>query len=77
LSPLKEISDIKEIIPGKHGIYIKKDSQSGTYLPQVAIKTGWNTQELLSHCAGEKAGIGKEGWKDARIYIYETFVISE
>ena len=77
LSPLKEIFDINEIIPGKHGIYIKKDSLSGTYLPQVATKTGWNTLELLSHCSDEKAGIRKDGWKDASIFLYEAFIISE
>jgi AmmeMemoRadiSam system protein B/AmmeMemoRadiSam system protein A len=76
LSPLKEISHISEIIPGKHGIYIKKGSFSGTYLPQVAVKTGWNTEELLSHCSEEKVGIGKNGWKDAQIFTYEAFIIS-
>jgi len=77
LSPLKKINSIDEIIPGKHGILIKKGLRSGTYLPQVAIKTGWNTEQLLSHCAEEKAGIGWEGWKDADIYIYEAIVFAE
>jgi MEMO1 family protein len=77
LSPLRKINSIDEIVPGKHGILIKSGLRSGTYLPQVAIKTGWNTQELLSHCAEEKAGIGWDGWKDADIYIYEAKVFGE
>jgi MEMO1 family protein len=77
LSPLKKISSIDEIIPGKHGILIKKGFRSGTYLPQVALKTGWNAEELLSHCAYEKAGIGWDGWKDAEIFIYEAIVFGE
>jgi MEMO1 family protein len=77
LSPLKKIASIDEIVPGKHGILIKKGIRSGTYLPQVALKTGWNTEELLSHCAYEKAGIGWDGWKDAEIFIYEAIVFSD
>lgn len=77
LTPMKKIESISEIIPGRHGIYIRKGSKSGTFLPQVAAKTGWNTEELLGHCARDKAGIGWEGWKDADIYIYEALVFSE
>lgn len=77
LSPMKRIGSIKEIIPGKHGIYIKKGYASGTFLPQVAIETGWSTEELLGHCSRDKAGIGWDGWKDAEIYIYEASVFHE
>ena len=36
LTPMRKIASINEIIIGKHGIYIKKDSNAGTLLPQVA-----------------------------------------
>jgi len=74
LTPLKKIDSIDEIELGKHGIYIKKGAFSGTFLPQVASKTGWNLHEFLGHCARDKAGLGWEGWKDAEIYIYEAFI---
>ncbi|SFE20885.1 AmmeMemoRadiSam system protein B [Thermophagus xiamenensis] len=77
LTPLQMINDISEIIPGRHGIVIEKDGKSGTFLPQVAIKTGWGREELLGHCARDKAGIGWEGWRDANIYIYEALVFGE
>lgn len=77
LSPLKKIYSIDEIIPGKHGIYIEQGLNSGTYLPQVATKTGWNTEKLLSHCSQDKAGLGWEGWKTANIFTYETLVFKE
>jgi AmmeMemoRadiSam system protein B/AmmeMemoRadiSam system protein A len=77
LTPLKKIQSIDEIEMGKHGIYIKKGSQSGTFLPQVAKQTGWSKEEFLGHCAEEKAGIGWDGWKDADIYTYEALVFSE
>jgi MEMO1 family protein len=77
LSPMRKISSPKEIVLGKHGIYIRKGSASGTFLPQVATGTGWNVEEFLGHCARDKAGIGWDGWKTAELYVYEATVFSE
>ncbi|NEW83051.1 MAG: AmmeMemoRadiSam system protein B [Mariniphaga sp.] len=77
LTPLKKINSIDEIEPGKHGIYIKKGLNSGTFLPQVATETGWTKEEFLGHCARDKAGIGWEGWKTAELYTYEAIVFGE
>ena len=74
LSPLKKIASIEEIELGKHGIYIKKGLNSGTFLPQVAIKTRWDLTEFLGHCARDKAGLDWNGWKTADIYIYEAVI---
>ena len=74
LTPARCIHDITEFLPGKHGILIIKDGHRGTYLPQVADETGWSREELLQHCAVEKAGLAPDGWKDAELYIYETIV---
>lgn len=77
LTPMQKIQSIQEIVPGRHGIYMKKGNKSGTFLPQVADQTGWSIAELLGHCARDKAGIGWDGWKDAEIYIYEALIFSE
>ena len=77
LGPLKKINDIKEIIPGKHGIYIKKDFRSGTMLPQVATENGWSLEEFLGYTSRDKAGLGWDGWKNAEIYVYEGLVLEE
>ncbi|TCO04982.1 AmmeMemoRadiSam system protein B [Natronoflexus pectinivorans] len=74
LTPPKMIDNIDLIIPGKHGILIKKGSQQGTFLPHVAKKMNWNTLEMLEHCSRDKAKIGKDGWKKSEIYIYEAIV---
>ena len=74
LSPLKEIKIPAEIELGKHGVFIRRGLDSGTLLPQVAIKMGWNTEQFLGHCARDKAGIGWEGWKTAEIFTYEAAV---
>lgn len=77
LTPLKKIKSIDEFELGKHGIYIKSGFNSGTFLPQVAEKTGWSKEEFLGRCAKTKAGIGWEGWKTAELYTYEAVIISE
>jgi len=74
LSPLKKVKSTNEIELGKHGIYIKDGVNSGTFLPQVATKTGWNLDEFLGHCSRDKAGLGWDGWKTADIFTYEAFV---
>jgi MEMO1 family protein len=77
LGPMRKISNINEIVLGKHGIYIKKDFRSGTMLPQVATENGWTVEQFLGYTARDKAGLGWTGWKDADIYIYEAIVLSE
>jgi len=77
LTPMRKIKSIDEIVMGKHGIYIRKGMQAGTFLPQVATETKWTKEEFLGHCAQDKAGIGWNGWKDADIYIYEALVFGE
>jgi len=77
LGPMKKISDISEIVIGKHGIYLKKGIMSGTLLPQVASERGWSVNEFLGYCARDKAGIGWEGWKNAEIFVYEALVFGE
>jgi len=77
LGPLQKISGPEEIVLGKHGIYIKKDFQSGTMLPQVAIEQGWNVEQFLGYTSRDKAGIGWEGWKSAELFVYEGIVLEE
>lgn len=74
LSPRKRIIDTSEIIIGKHGIYMKKGTNRGTLLPQVAKSQGWSVEELLGNCAQYKAGIGWDGWQTAELYTYEATV---
>ena len=77
LGPLKKITDINEIVLGRHGIYIKKNGQSGTMLPQVATENNWTVEEFLGYTSRDKAGLGWEGWKDAEIFVYEGVVLEE
>lgn len=73
LTPLKRITDVKEIEVGEHGIYIKKGWYSGLLLPQVATEYGWDRQTFLEHTC-LKAGLPNNAWKDkdTEIYIFSA-----
>jgi hypothetical protein len=77
LTPLQKIKSPEQIKIGRDGIYIKKGFYSGTLLPQVAIENKWDRQEFLEYCSKYKAGIGKDGWKEAELYIYQAIVFRE
>ncbi|MEM0140173.1 MAG: AmmeMemoRadiSam system protein A [Ferroplasma sp.] len=62
--------DIKKIIIGLHGLYIKKGFNSGTLLPQVAVENSMTQQEFLSETC-IKAGMDENCYKSAEIYKYE------
>lgn len=74
LSTLRKIRDYREIILGKHGIFMRKGSSTGIFLPQVALKTNWSAEEFLGYCARDKAHIGWDGWKNAELYTFEAIV---
>ncbi|MBN2166751.1 MAG: AmmeMemoRadiSam system protein B [Marinilabiliaceae bacterium] len=77
LTPLIKVASIADIQLGKHGVCIKKEGRSGTFLPGVAVKMGWDLETTLGHCAREKAQIGWDGWRDADIYVYEAIVFAD
>jgi MEMO1 family protein len=77
LTPLRKINNISEIEVGRHGIYIRKAGKSGVLLPQVASERGWSVTEFLEHTADDKAGLGRDGWRDADIFIFEAIVLHE
>jgi AmmeMemoRadiSam system protein B/AmmeMemoRadiSam system protein A len=77
LTPKRKINDVSEIELGKHGVFIKKGVDRGTFLPQVAIKTGWTLDEFMGHLAKDKARIGWDGWKDAEVYVFEAVIFSD
>jgi AmmeMemoRadiSam system protein A len=77
LTPLRRIHSPDEIVPGKHGILIKKGFHQGTFLPQVAQRMKWTAIEMLEKCSTDKAGIGRDEWRNAKLYVYEAIVFKE
>ncbi|MCM8795783.1 MAG: AmmeMemoRadiSam system protein B [Candidatus Omnitrophica bacterium] len=79
LSPLEKIDDPAKIKMGRHGVLIRRGFNSGVYLPQVAVETGWSKEEFLSSLCAHKAGLPPDAWKDksTEIYIFTAEVFSE
>jgi len=79
LSPMQKIDNPDLIEVGKHGVYVKKGSRSGVYLPQVATELGWNKEQFLNSLCAEKAGLSADCWKDgtAELYIFTAQVFGE
>jgi len=77
LGPLKMIDSIEEIQIGKHGVYLRNGLKTGTFLPSVAVRNGWDAKQFVLNCAKQKAGITERELKDAEMFIYDTIVLSD
>lgn len=77
LSPMKKIRDVKEIVVGRHGLYIIKGSHRGVLLPQVATEHGWNRDTFLGYLS-MKAGLGEEEWREgATLFTFTAQIFAE
>jgi len=67
-----------EVIPGVHGVYVRRGRRAGTLLPQVATEEGWDRETLLAHSC-LKAGLPPDAWKygDTEILVYTAEVFPE
>lgn len=60
----------KKIKVGEDGLIIRSAYGSGLLLPQVATEYKWNEKQFLEHTC-EKAGLGKNSWKEKNIQVYK------
>jgi AmmeMemoRadiSam system protein A len=70
LGPLEKLDDPLDFEVGVHGVYIRRGGATGCYLPQVATEAGWSKEEFLSSCAGSKAHLSRDAWRDAGTDVY-------
>jgi AmmeMemoRadiSam system protein A len=79
LGPLEQTRDPMSLVLGKHGIYVKRGSRGGCFLPQVAIETGWSKEEFLDQCCAAKAGLSPGAWRDpgTEVYLFTAEVFGE
>jgi len=77
LSPMHRI-DPDDVIPGIHGLYIRRGARAGTLLPQVAVEEGWDRSTFLAHTC-LKAGLHSEAYleKETEILAYTAEVFRE
>jgi len=77
LSEFMEASP-EDVVPGRHGILIRRGRNSGLLLPQVASEQGWDREQFLRHgCL--KAGLAQESWKEdgTLISVFTALVFRE
>jgi AmmeMemoRadiSam system protein B/AmmeMemoRadiSam system protein A len=78
LSPLRRVTDIKQIRVGQHGLVIRKGDYEGLLLPQVPTEQGWDRKTFLEQtCA--KAGLPPQTWQDedADLFMFSALVFGE
>ena len=64
---------------GRHGIWIRRATASGCFLPQVATDRNWSAKEFLSNCCSMKAGLDSDAWKDpeTEVLLFEAEIAGE
>ncbi len=79
LSDPKPTDDPVSLVPGQHGIIIRRGGRSGCFLPKVAVERSWSAEEFLSKCCTMKAGLDADAWRkpDAEVLLFEAQVFSE
>jgi AmmeMemoRadiSam system protein A len=78
LSPLREITNTDQVVPGRHGLYVTDGSRSGLLLPQVASERHWNTDTFLRQTC-RKAGLPEDAHHDPEttIFVFTAEVFDE
>ncbi len=78
LSPLRRVTDFREIRVGEHGLVVSRGPYRGVLLPQVATEEGWDRETFLGMTC-RKAGLSFDSWKqpDIEIQIFSAEVFGE
>jgi len=77
LTPVREISDPREVTVGRHGLIIARDGLKGVLLPQVPVENKWDRETFLEQ-ASLKAGLPPDAWRlGAKLYVFEAIVFRE
>ncbi len=71
--------DPSALVPGRHGILIRRRQQTGCFLPQVATDNKWDAAEFLSRCCEMKASLPRDAWRDpeTEVHLFETVVFAD
>jgi hypothetical protein len=78
LSPLRRVTDIRQIKLGQHGLLMKNGEYEGLLLPQVPVEEKWDQQTFLDETC-YKAGMRARCWKDENtdIFMFTAVVFGE
>jgi hypothetical protein len=78
LSPLRRVTDVKQIQVGRHGLIVNKGNYEGLLLPQVPTEQRWDRMTFLEQTC-VKAGLPTNAWKDEEtdIFSFTALVFGE
>jgi hypothetical protein len=78
LSPLRRVTDIKQIKVGEHGLVMRKGDKEGLLLPQVPVEQHWDRTTFLEQTC-VKAGLPPNAWKDPEtdIFMFSALVFGD
>jgi len=72
LSPPRETA-AAAIVPGRHGVIVRRGARQAVFLPQVAPEQGWDREQLLAMLC-RKAGLPPDAWREETtvLSVFET-----
>jgi len=78
LSPLRRVTDVKQIKVGRDGLLIKKGGSEGVLLPQVPTEQRWDRATFLQQVC-LKAGLPPSAWQDddSDLFMFSALVFGE
>jgi AmmeMemoRadiSam system protein A len=78
LSPLRRVTDLRQIKVGQHGLLMKNGDHQGILLPQVPVEEKWDRQTFLEQTC-VKAGMRKGCWRDddTDIFMFTAVVFGD
>ncbi len=78
LSPLRRVTDLRQIRIGEHGLLMKDGRFQGLLLPQVPVEARWDRTRFLEETC-MKAGMRPKCWTDEQtdIFLFTAVVFSE
>jgi AmmeMemoRadiSam system protein A len=77
LGPIERVTDIFEVVVGRHGLIVELGHRRGLLLPQVAGGRNWSAEEFASQTSA-KAGLPRDAWRTgASLYKFEAEVFGE
>jgi AmmeMemoRadiSam system protein A len=76
LTPPRRLDDVDQLELGRDGVQLVQGPRHSVFLPQVAAEQGWSVTQLLDQLA-LKAGMPRDGWRDAERSSFRAEVFSE
>ncbi len=78
LSPMRRVTDARQIQIGKHGLLVKKGGYEGVLLPQVPVEQRWDRKTYLEEIC-EKAGLPRNCTQDpdTDLFIFTALVFGD